>query len=325
VYALKDECGKKVFCKRLPNDLPNVLTALEPFREQIEAIAVESTYNWYWLVDGLMDAGYNVRLANPAAIDQYDGIKDVGDRTEATFLAELLRLGILPEGYIYPKQERSARDLIRRRMLLVRQRTAITLSLQCTFARQTGRSMAWSSLSQLDTEEFSELLGDDELLLSTVEEQRAVVEFFNQKISLLEKKVLTLAKLKPEFERLLTLPGIGKILGLTIMYETGDIARFPKAGNYTSYCRCVDAKCQSNGKKKGSNNRRNGNKFLCWAYVEAAHYALRFCPPARSFYDRKKAKKNGALATKALAAKWAKAAYHVLKDQTDFDVARVFG
>jgi transposase len=185
--------------------------------------------------------------------------------------------------------------------------------------------MAWSSLSQLDTEEFSELLGDDELLLSTVEEQRAVVEFFNQKISLLEKKVLTLAKLKPEFERLLTLPGIGKILGLTIMYETGDIARFPKAGNYTSYCRCVDAKCQSNGKKKGSNNRRNGNKFLCWAYVEAAHYALRFCPPARSFYDRKKAKKNGALATKALAAKWAKAAYHVLKDQTDFDVARVFG
>jgi len=323
VFALKDEHGKRVFCKRLPNDLPSVLNALEPFRKHVEAIAVESTYNWYWLVDGLMEAGFNVRLANPAAVDQYDGIKDVGDRTEATFLAELLRLGILPEGYIYPKKERSARDLLRRRMLLVRQRTAMILSLQCTFARQLGRSFSWKAISQFEA--LPELLGEDELLLFTVAQQDDTVRFFDQKIGLLEKKILESAKLKPEFERLLTLPGVGKILGLTIMYETGDIARFPSAGNYTSYCRCVDAKRRSNEKKKGENNRRNGNRFLCWAYIEAVHHALRCCPPARSFYDRKKGKKNGALASKALAAKWTKAAYHVLKGQTDFDVTRVFG
>lgn len=163
------------------------------------------------------------------------------------------------------------------------------------------------------------------MLLFTVAQQDDTVRFFDQKIDLLEKKILESAKRKPEFERLLTLPGVGKILGLTIMYETGDMARFPNAGNYTSYCRCVAAKRRSNEKKKGENNRRNGNRFLCWAYIEAVHHALRCCPPARSFYDRKKAKKNGALASKALASKWTKAAYHVLTGQTDFDVTRVFG
>ena len=325
VFALKDEHGKRVFCKRLPNDLPSVLEALKPYGKHIEAIAVESTYNWYWLVDGLKEAGFNVRVANPAAVDQYDGIKDVGDRTEATFLAELLRLGILPEGYIYPKEERYARDLLRRRMLLVRHRTAMILSLQGTFSRQTGRTFSWKAMSQLDAEAFPDLLGADELLLFTVGQQGDTVRFLDQKISLLEKKILESAKLKPEFERLLTLPGVGKILGLTIMYETGDIGRFASAGNYTSYCRCASATRRSNDKKKGENNRRNGNAYLCWAYVEAVHHALRYCPPARSFYDRKKAKKNGAVATKALASKWTKAAYHVLKGQTNFDVRRVFG
>jgi len=180
-------------------------------------------------------------------------------------------------------------------------------------------------MSQLDADAVVKLLGEDEFLLFTVQQQDDTVRFFDKKIGLLEKKILQSAKLKPEFERLLTLPGVGKILGLTIMYETGDIARFPSAGNYTSYCRCASAIRRSNDKKKGENNRRNGNQYLCWAYVEAVHHALRCCPPARSFYDRKKAKKNGAVASKALASKWTKAAYHVLKGQVTFDIRRVFG
>jgi transposase len=197
-------------------------------------------------------------------------------------------------------------------MLLVRHRTAMILSLQGTFSRQTGRTFSWKAMSKLDAEAFPDLLGADELLLFTVGQQGDTVRFLDQKISLLEKKILESAKLKPEFERLLTLPGVGKILGLTIMYETGNIGRFARAGNYTSYCRCASATRRSNDKKKGENNRRNGNAYLCWAYVEAVHHALRCCPPARSFYDRKKAKKNGAVATKALASKWTKAAYHVI-------------
>ena len=161
--------------------------------------------------------------------------------------------------------------------------------------------------------------------LFTATQQLEIVHFLCQKRGMLERKALERAKLKPEYEKLLSLPGVGMILALTIMYETGDIGRFRKAGNYTSYCRCAGASRVSNGKKKGENNRRNGNRYLCWAYVEAVHHALGCCGPARSFYDRKKAKNNGAVATKALASKWTKAAYHMLKSQANFDIRRVFG
>ncbi len=132
------------------------------------------------------------------------------------------------------------------------------------------------------------------------------------------------ARLRKEWELLLTVWGIGKILGLTIMYEAGDVGRFPGAGHFASYCRCVDAQRLSNGKKKANNNAKNGNKYLAWAFVEAAHYAVRFYPEAKRFYDRKTAKTNGVVAIKAIAHKLARAAFHVLRDQQPFDPKRVF-
>ena len=124
MYVILDENDKVVFKKRLPNKPATVLDALKLFRKKMAIVAVESTFNWYWLVDGLMDAGYPVCLANPAAIDQYDGIKQANDLTDATFIARLARLGILPTGYIYPKEDRPVRDLLRRRSLLVKYQTS---------------------------------------------------------------------------------------------------------------------------------------------------------------------------------------------------------
>jgi transposase len=146
MYVVTDQTDKVVFKKRLPNKLSIILPALKPFKTQLSAVAVESTYNWYWLVDGLMDQGYPVMLANPAAIDQYDGLKDANDLTDAAFLAHLTRLGILPTGYIYPKEERPVRDLLRRRTLLVRHRTAIKLSLQNMFIRQAALNINWRDI-----------------------------------------------------------------------------------------------------------------------------------------------------------------------------------
>lgn len=325
VYAIKEEGGKSVFRRRLPNDLVAVLRVLEPFRDGLKEIAVESTYNWPWLVDGLMEHGYAVKLANPAAIDQYDGLKDADDLTDASFLAELLRLDILPSGYIYPKATRPVRDLLRRRLLIVQQRTAQILSVQNMVERESSRRVAFRKLLQLEPGELSELLHDDELLLFTAGQQADLIRYQSDRIRMIEEKVLEHAKLKPEFELLLTIPGVGRILTLTIMLETGEISRFAKVGNYTSYCRCARAKHWSNGKKKRDNNRKNGNRYLSWAYVEAAHHALRCCKPARSFYDRKKSHACGALATKALASKLSKAAYYVMKRQEPFDIGRVFG
>jgi transposase len=104
VIALLDEEDKPMYRRRLPNDLSVILGGLASYREAIEGLVVESTYNWYWLVDGLMEAGYRVHLANTAAIVQYEGLKYSDDDSDARWLAKLLRLGLLPEGYIYPKE-----------------------------------------------------------------------------------------------------------------------------------------------------------------------------------------------------------------------------
>jgi transposase len=123
VVVIQDEEDRRLFEKRLRNDLPKILRALAPYAAELEGIVVESTDNGYWLVDGLMEAGYHVHLAHTPAIRTYTGLKHGDDFTDAGWLAHLLRLGLLAEGYIYPKAERGLRDLLRKRSQLVRQRT----------------------------------------------------------------------------------------------------------------------------------------------------------------------------------------------------------
>ena len=191
--------------------------------------------------------------------------------------------------------------------------------------RQTGQSFGWRAIRKLSDAERTELLGDNDCLGFVALQQVDLIELLSEKIQRFEKNILEHAQLKPAYVCLLSLPGVGMILALTIMLETGDIGRFETVGDYTSYCRCVRATRTSNGKSKGKNNSKNGNRYLAWAFVEAVHHAIRNCPQAKRFYDRKRAKRNGALATKALAAKWSKAAYYIMKRQETFDLTRVFG
>jgi transposase len=324
-YGIVDGDGKRVFKKRMPNELGEVLSALEPFRKELtEGIVVESTFNWYWLVDGLKENGYQVRLGNPAAMVQYNGLKNTDDETDAFFLAELSRLKIVPEGYIYPKEERPVRDLLRRRLMLVHQKTAHILSFQNLVARQRGEEIRGNEIVTMQSEEAQAFFDDTRLQLmgrTNIE----TIRFLSSKIKEIEKVVLGAIQLKPEYEKLLTVPGIGKILALTIMLETGDIGRFAKVGNYSSYCRCVKSSRSSNEKKKGENNRKNGNRYLSWAYVEAANFIRRYCPEAKRWYQRKLNRSIQVVATKALASKVCKACYFIMKDQVDFDVKKIFG
>ena len=144
-------------------------------------------------------------------------------------------------------------------------------------------------------------------------------------ITKIEKHILEVTREWKTFQRVQEVPGIGKILGLTIALETGDPTRFAGAGHFASYCRCVQSLRRSNRKKKGENNRKNGNRYLAWALVEAAHFACRYDDPCRRFYDRKKQKTNPIIATKALACKLAKAAWHVMHEDAPYDPRRVFG
>jgi transposase len=233
-------------------------------------------------------------------------------------------LEIVPEGYIYPKEERPIRDLLRRRLMLVHQKTAHLLSFQNLMARQRGEDISSNHILKLWPEEVNQFFSDERLRLmgrTNIE----TIRFLATKIKEIEKVVEEGIRLKPEYERLLTVPGIGKILALTIMLETGDISRFAKVGNYTSYCRCVKSSRTSNEKKKGENNRKNGNMYLSWAYVEAANFIRRYCPEAKNWYQRKLSRSKQVVATKALASKLCKACYFIMKDQVDFDVRKIFG
>lgn len=323
VIGILDEKGKKIYTKRIPNDLNQILDQLKLFKDEMQGVVVESTFNWYWLVDGLREAGYKLHLANPAAIKQYEGLKHTDDYHDAYYLAELLRLGILKEGYIYPKKGRAIRDLLRKRLMLVRHRTAHILSFGSLYYRQKGSKLSSSDIKKLKEENIEGLFEDPHVILAA-QANVALINFLGLKIKKIERIVLNTMHLQPEFQKLTTVYGIGNILALTIALETGEINRFPKVGNYASYCRCVSSQRLSNEKKKGHNNRKNGNKYLSWAFLEAANFAKRSYP-ARGFYQRKLAKTNKIVATKALAHKLARASYYLIRDRVDFKPEMLFG
>ena len=147
----------------------------------------------------------------------------------------------------------------------------------------------------------------------------------DEQVQILEQTVRERVKLRAEFKFLKTVPGIGQILALTIMLESGDIRRFASVGNYASYCRCVGSQKISNGKKKGKGNTKNGNKYLSWAFVEAANFAIRFSPKIKSFYQRKKSKTKAIVALKAVAHKLCRACYYIMRDRVAFNMTKAFG
>ena len=323
VIAIIDTDNKRIFKKKIKNDLQTIMHSLEPFKEQIKGIVVESTYNWYWLVDGLMDKGYRVHLANPSAIKQYEGLKHCDDVSDAFHLGNLLRLGILPEGYIYPKEQRPVRDLLRRRMHLVQQRTAQILSFQTLVARNLGRSMNAYAVNRLQEEDV-EVLFEQKHVLVSGKACIATIRFLGGQIKVVEKAVHKAVRLRKEYKLLKTVPGIWETLAKTIMLETGPIERFSKVGNYASYCRCVKSSRLSNSKAKGTGNSKNGNRYLSWAYVEAANYALWNYDYVKKYYQRKLAKTNSVVAIKAVAHKLARACYFIMRDQVPFDPQKAF-
>jgi len=320
VVVVIDDNDKRVFERRVPNDLAVTLEVLQPFQAELEAVAVESTFNWYWLVDGLQDAGFSLRLVNTAAVKQYEGLKYCDDRHDAFWLAHLMRLGILPTGYIYPKAQRAVRDLLRRRMQLVRIAAGRLISVQSQIWRSTGCRVSATQVRKPDFELPLAAGYVHQAAQSMLNVQRAV----QQEIDTLERTALSVAQVAPAFKILQSVTGIGPILGMTIWLETGDISRFKGPGNYASYSRCVKSERLSNGKKKGEGNRKAGNKYLSWAFSEAAHFAVRFDARAKRFFERKRDKTSGIVAIRAVAHKLARASYCMLRDQTPYDAARVF-
>ncbi|MDT8283808.1 MAG: IS110 family transposase [Gammaproteobacteria bacterium] len=326
VICIIDHTGKIEFRHRLANDLQLILSVLEQYRDHLSGVVVESTFNWYWLVDGLMDAGYYVELANPAAMKQYEGLKYTDDHSDAAWLANCFRLGLLKKakGYIYPREVRQVRDLLRKRLQLVHQRTANILSIQNLTARNTGGSINSREVKQLTEERIYQMFPEVNLAMAAIANLH-VMQTLNSEVKILEQEVNKQVISDNQYEILMGVSGIGKILGMTIHLETGDINRFAHVGNYSSYCRCVESRRTSNDKVKGRGNRKNGNKYLAWAFMEAAHFAIRHHDLVQSYYHRKLTKCKKIVALKTVSHKLARACYWVMKNREPYDINRAFG
>jgi len=320
--GILDQDEKRIYHKRLPNQEDVTLAELEPFKQEVVSIAIESTFNWYWLVDCLTTSGYTVHLANPAAMQQYKGLKHLDDKHDAFWLAHMDKLGILPQGYIYPKEVRPVRDLLRKRGHLVSLRTSLINSLQGILSRNCGHTLNSNKIKQTIENHVAPLLADNEDLALSGEVSKQSIDYLRGQIARIERICLKRMKIDPQYTKLLTIPGIGKTLALTISLETGPINRFETVGDYSSYCRKVPTKWLSNKKRKG--NSKNGNKYLSWAFAEAAEYARRYNDQARTFFNRKSAKTKAAVAYAALAHKLARAAYYIMRDNVEFDGNKLF-
>lgn len=236
----------------------------------------------------------------------------------------MLRLGVLPEGYIYPKAQRPIRDLLRKRKHLVEQQSANVLSIQHMILRNTGSRLRANRIKQFSAADLESLLPDSDQALA-VSSGLAVIHCLTEQIKRVEKRVQAQMRSTLLYKLLQTVTGIGPILAQTILLETGDIGRFAHVGAYASYCRCVDSTKLSNGKRKGQGNVKNGNPYLSWAYAEAATFAIRLNPRVQRYYQRKQAKTNVPVARKTVAHKLARACYYMMRDQVPFDAAKAFG
>lgn len=324
VLAVLNEEGQSVLQRRCPNELAKIVQALTPYQRELAGVAVESTYNWYWLVDGLMDHDYRVHLVHTTAVAQYAGLKHGDDVTDAMHLAQLMRLGILPEAFVYPRALRPLRDLLRRRASLVHQSVQLMLSIQSAYARLTGQCLNSDTVRRWQVHDVCAAFPDPTTRFGVLVQYKHWAAL-QEDIQAMEQWIVHDLVDPVLLARLRSVPGIGPLLGLTIQLETGPIDRFDSVGDYASYCRMVESKRLTNGKCKGHGNRKCGNRYLCWAYIEAAHHAVRWCEPIQRWYTRKIARKSKVVAIKAVAHKLSRACYHMMHEGTDFDVTRAFG
>jgi len=315
VVCVIDEKERKLVTETAPNDLPVILSLLEKVPRR-PAVAVEATLNWYWLVDGLQEAGYKVKLAHTMGLYMITGAKVKTDRRDAFSLAKLLRLDAIPEAYIYPKDTRPIRDLLRRRTRLVRLRAEAYVAIKRKF-QQYALPYDDKAIQRADEEG---LLGwfTHPGTRAGLEMELERIRLYSRELKTVEKYLVSTVKHKPIFEHLQTIPGVGKTLALTIYYEVGDIARFASARQFCSYARVVPGLSQSGDVIRRGTGSKQGNPHLKWAFNQAAARSVRHYGYLRSFRQkhltRRRSKARRMISLSIVAHKLAIAAYHVLRD-----------
>jgi transposase len=309
------------------NELPRIAHLLEPFKPDLQ-IVVESTFNWYWLVDGLQALGFDVCLAHTLGLAMITQAKVKTDRRDAFTLAKLLRAGVIPKAYIYPAETRPLRDLLRRRMQVVGLRAREYGGLRQLLLREGILSSSRNEIKHADDQELRQWFSHP-LVVINASHRLERIELLSKQITQLEQTIVELTRQKGDYKRLLGIPGIGPILALTILYEVGEVSRFSNVRQFSSYCRLVPGVAQSGQVSRRGRSSKQGNHYLKSAFNQAAIAAVRsYCAIKRCF-ERQLARHRGSarklVAYNIIAHKLAQAVYHVLKDGTEYQEELLFG
>jgi transposase len=312
--------------RNIRNDLATLLSLLKPFRKGL-SILVESTFNWYWLVDGLQEAGYEVHLAHTLGLFRITKAKVKTDRRDAYRLAKILHDGEAPLAYIYPKETRPIRDLVRQRTRLVADRGHAYASLRLRLYQHGLANHSRNAAKSWTTEDMDTLLQEPSARFLARQELDRIA-LLSRQVAAIEELILQAAAGQDGYTGLLQIPGFGKALSAVVFYETGDVNRFPSARQFSSYCRLVPGTADSGGHSKRGRGSKQGNPHLKSAFTQAARCAIRHYPNLRAFYDRQASKHPGRgsklIATDILGHRLAQAAYHILKEGTDYDDSKLF-
>jgi transposase len=312
---------------RVPNRLPAILDLLAPYRADT-SVAVESTFNWYWLVDGLQDAGYEVHLGHTLGNSRISKAKVKTDRRDAFRLARLLRSGDLQEGYIYPRETRPVRDLIRARGKLVSSRSGEYGRIRMRLYRQGILEHTRASVRGMPDDDLVGLF-DHPAVSAMVRHELARIALADAQIRKLEEQIHELSKAHPEVDLLRTLPGIDRALGPVIFFETGEISRFQTVKRYSSYCRLVPGCANSGSSSKPGRARKEGNPYLKSAFTQAATHAARTNDRIRRFAERHRRRRAGrggkAVVRNIVAHKLCVAAWMMLTHGVDYEEEMLFG
>jgi transposase len=324
--CILDTAGQAVLQQTLPANPTAFLKAITPFRDGL-AVACECMFAWYWLADLCQEHDIPFVLGHALYMKAIHGGKAKTDTIDAHKIAVLLRGGMLPQAYVYPKGMRETRDLLRRRTFLVRRRAEALTHLQNTNSQYNLPPFAKKLAYAANRDELAiPQRFADPSVKKNVEVDLALIDAYDRQIRDLELYLTRAAKVDdPQaYHRLRSVPGIGPVLALVLLYEIHDVRRFPEVGDFLSYARLVRCAHESAGKKQGTGGRKIGNAHLKWAFSEAACLFLRGSAPAQRWLARRQKKHGKARALGALSARLGRAVYHLLRKREAFDAKRFF-
>jgi transposase len=320
--CILEQTGETVFHRNMKTKPELFLNAIKPFREDI-VVSAECMFAWYWLADLCEDEGIPFILGHALYMKAIHGGKSKNDKIDSRKIAGLLRGGLIPEAYVYPRKMRATRDLMRRRNHLMRKRAELFAHIQNTASQYNFQEPLGRIAKPKNRKDLIDKF-DIPCVQMSIKANLEMIETYDKVLATLERDIVKSANIHDpvSYALLQSIPGVGRIIALNFLYEIENIERFPRVQDFVSYCRLVKCAKESNGKKMGASGKKIGNAHLRWAFSEAAQLFLKGNEPAQKYHQRIVNKHGKGKALSILAHKLGRAVYYMLKNKVAFDMKR---